>query len=180
MCLGSLLRSKATYSGLVGPANETKSAAIHSCSLSSSGTSSGSSSEPASPPATKNPRHKQQVRHKVLDVVQISEKVELPEKNSTAEWAVSNGLLQHIQQLLADMRAGLKPSQERGPTRRDTDLTDRLIQGIWVDSSRRCAHSALQRRQLRSLIKMDHMTRANPGQIVQPTGKFKFCNASKR
>ena len=51
----------------------------------------------------------------ILDVVQISDKVELPEKYSTAESAVSNGLLQHIQQLLADLRAGLKPSQERGP-----------------------------------------------------------------
>ena len=59
------------------------------------------------------------------------------------------------------------------PARRDADLTDdRQIQGNWIDSSYRCAYPILQEPCLRDLIKLDPMTRVNPGKDVQPTGQF--------
>ena len=64
----------------------------------------------------------------------------------TYEPADSIGNSEQIQQLLAEMRADLKPSQqELGPARRDADLKDdRQIQGDWIDSSYRCAHPILR------------------------------------
>ena len=99
----------------------------------------------------------------------------------TYEPADSIGNSEQIQQLLAEMKANLKPSQqELGPARRDADLTDdRQIQGKWIDSSHRCAHPILQEPRLRDLIKLDPMTRVNPDKDVQPTGQFEICDASE-
>ena len=102
----------------------------------------------------------------------------------TYEPADSTGNSEQIQQLLAEMRAKLKPSQqELGPAipaRRDADLTDdRQIQGNWIDSSHRCAHPILQEPCLRDLIKLDPMTRVNPDKDVQLTGQFEIYSASE-
>ena len=72
------------------------------------------------------------------------------------------------QQLSAEMRANMKRCQHElgpvGPAKRGTDLTDdRQIQGNWIDSSHKCAHPILQELHLRVLIKLDPMTRVNPG-----------------
>ena len=61
----------------------------------------------------------------------------LQKGNNVASWkptyepAKSTGNSEQIQQLLAEMRARLQPSQQEvGPARRDADLTDdRQIQG---------------------------------------------------
>ena len=97
----------------------------------------------------------------------------------TYEPADSIGNSEQIQQLLAEMRARLKSSQqELGPVipaRRDADLTDdRQIQGNHIDSSHRCAHPTLQEPHLRDLIKFYPMTRVNPDKDAQPTGQFEI------
>ena len=99
----------------------------------------------------------------------------------TYEPTDSIGNSEQIQQLIAKMRAKLKPSQqELGPAKRDADLTDdEQIQGNWIDSSHRCAHPILQEPHLRDLIKLNPMTRVNPDKDVQPTGQFEIYNASE-
>ena len=66
--------------------------------------------------------------------------------------------IQHLLQLqlLAEMKGGLKPSpKEYGPGSRDADLTDdRQTQGIWIDSSHRCARPNLQEPHFRDFIKL--------------------------
>ena len=99
----------------------------------------------------------------------------------TYEPAESLGNSEQIQQLLAGMRSSLKMSrQESGPARKDADLTDDTqIQGNWIHSSHKCAHPILQEPHLRDLIKLDPMTRVNPGKDVQPTGQSEIYAASE-
>ena len=109
----------------------------------------------------------------------------------TYEPAGSSGNSEQIQQLLAEMRAKLKPSQQGwGPAMREADLTDdRQDQGNWIDSSHGYAHLIPQKPHLRQLIKLDLMIRVDPDKDVQPIGHLKFdrlevqilktCNASE-
>ena len=85
----------------------------------------------------------------------------------------SIGTSKQMEQILAEMRARLKPSQkESGPSRRDTDLTDgRLIQSNWIDHFHRCAHQILQELQFKEMIKLDPISRVSSDRDVQRTGQ---------
>ena len=101
----------------------------------------------------------------------------------TYDPAHSTGDSEQIQQLLAETRAKLKPSQqELGPARRDIDLTDgRQIQGNCIDSSHRCAHLVLQEPHLRDLIKLDPMTRGQSRQrCAAPPAELKCAMPFKQ
>ena len=83
------------------------------------------------------------------------------------EPADSIGDSEQRQQFLAK----LEPSQQvLGPARRDADLTDdRQIQGNWIDSSHRCAHSILQEPHLRNMQAMGALETRLPPWLAQET-----------